>query len=334
MAKRKLSKRQKTRIGERQQQRVEQHEPHDNNQSESLLGPKSAGIVACHFGQQLDVEAVGGDHPGRTYRCFQRSNLPALVCGDRVIFQPDSDSSGVVVALEERRTIFTRPTSDGELRAVASNIDLVLIVIAPVPQPYMNLVDRYLVAVESLQLTPLVVINKADLSATTDDSEINAMRSLYTGLGYSVLEVSAKSGSGIADLKAALKDKTAVIVGQSGVGKSSLINALSPSINAVVGPLSANRYKGTHTTTAAQLFHLDGCDLIDSPGIREFGLWHISPQQLLEGFIEFRPFLGHCKFRDCNHRSEPECALREAVASGAISPTRMENYFLILGSLS
>jgi len=333
MAKRKLSDHQKSRIDKRQQQHVEHHDSGDDKQSDSQLGPKTQGIVACHFGQQLDVEAVGGDQPGKSFRCFQRSNLPALVCGDRVVFQTDGESSGVVVALEERSSIFSRPVTGGGLKHVASNIDLVLIVIASVPQPFMNLVDRYLVAIESLNLTPALVINKADLARSVDDSEISAMKALYSSLGYDVLEASAKTGNGIIELKETLKGKTTVIVGQSGVGKSSLINTLNPGLDAPVGALSANRDKGTHTTTAAQLFHLDGCDLIDSPGIREFGLWHISQQQLLEGFTEFRPFLGLCKFRDCNHKNEPECALQDAVASGAISKERMESCFLILGSL-
>jgi ribosome biogenesis GTPase len=334
MAKRKLSKHQKSRIDKRQQQHVKLNEPDENRQAESNLGPKTPGIVTCHFGQQLEVESVDHDQPPKIFRCFQRSNLPPLVCGDRVIYQQTDESSGVVVALEERNSIFSRPTSGGELRPVASNIDLVLIVIAPVPQPFMNLVDRYLVAIETLNLTPIIVVNKKDLQDSIADSDIEKMKALYSSLGYKVLETSAKAGNGMSELKENLKGKTAVIVGQSGVGKSSLINALSPDQEATVGSLSVTRDKGTHTTTAAQLFHLDGCDLIDSPGIREFGLWHINQQQLLEGFIEFRPFLGLCKFRDCNHTNEPECALQDALNSGVISKERMDSYFLILGSLS
>ncbi|MBL4820115.1 MAG: small ribosomal subunit biogenesis GTPase RsgA [Gammaproteobacteria bacterium] len=334
MAKRKLSNRQKTRIDERQQQHVERLEPEAARDATKNLGPRSSGLVTCNFGQQLEVEAIGGTLQGKIFRCFQRSNLPAMVSGDRIIFQSDGESSGVIVALDDRRNVFSRPASSGELRPVASNIDLVLIVIAPIPQPFMNLVDRYLVAVESLQLTPLLIINKADLMASSRTPELDAMGVLYAGLGYKVIEVSATTGAGITDLKKALNNKTAVIVGQSGVGKSSLINALSPQIDAPVGALSRGSAKGTHTTTSARLFHLDGCDLIDSPGIREFGLWHISPHQLLEGFTEFRPFVGQCKFRDCSHRNEPQCALRSAVESGAISSVRLESYFHILESLA
>ena len=239
----------------------------------------------------------------------------------------------MVIGQEQRRSVFSRPNTSGQLKPVAANIDLVLIVMAPRPQPFLNLLDRYLVAIENLQLTPLIVINKADLLDGDSDSVIDTVQSLYPNLGYNVITVSAHDGSGLDQLKSALADKTAAIVGQSGVGKSSLVNALSPKARAEVGSLSESTEKGTHTTTAARLFHLDGFDLIDSPGIREFHLWHISPQQLLEGFVEFRPFLGHCKFRDCSHHSEPGCTLRAAVENGEIAAARMESYFHILASL-
>jgi ribosome biogenesis GTPase len=229
--------------------------------------------------------------------------------------------------------VFCRPGASGQLKPVAANIDLVLVVLAPRPEPFLNLLDRYLVAVENLSLKPLIVINKSDLRDTEPVPVIDTVLEDYPALGYDVLEISAHAGLGLGRLKAALAGKTTVVVGQSGVGKSSLVNALSTEISARVGGLSGGAGKGTHTTTAAQLFHLDGFNLIDSPGIREFGLWHISPAQLLDGFVEFRPYLGQCKFRDCSHNNEPGCALRAAVATGAIQAYRLENCFQILASL-
>ena len=159
------------------------------------------------------------------------------------------------------------------------------------------------------------------------------MLSTYVALGYSVLKVSAKR-DGLESLNAALQSRTSIFVGQSGVGKSSLVNALLPEANIRVGALSENTLKGTHTTTTAQLMHLRcGGRLIDSPGIREFGLWHMNRQQIEQGFIEFQPFLGTCKFRDCEHRSEPNCALLEAVAAGKISAHRLASYRHIVHSL-
>jgi ribosome biogenesis GTPase len=333
MSKRRLSEQQKTRIRQRQKKQVEEHPASVSREIEQPAGPRQTGLVTCHFGQQLEVEALQGPRRGQLFRCFQRSNLPALVCGDRVLFAVDEEDTGVVVGLEERRSVFSRPNTSGQLKPVAANIELVLVVLAPKPQPFLNLLDRYLVAIENLQLTPVIVVNKADLQDDLNEPVIDTVQSLYPQLGYSVHTVSAHIGSGLQQLKETLAGKTAAIVGQSGVGKSSLVNALSPGLQAEVGNLSEATDKGTHTTTAARLFHLDGFDLIDSPGIREFHLWHISTQQLLEGFVEFRPYRGHCKFRDCSHRSEPGCALQAAVEKGEVAAARLESYFHILSEL-
>ena len=252
---------------------------------------------------------------------------------NRVIFSVGDQNTGVVIGQEDRHNVFSRPSPGGELKPVAANIDLVLVVLAPRPLPFLNLLDRYLVAAANLQLTPVILVNKSDLLEGTPDPVIDTVRALYPQLGYAVQTVSARRGSGLHELKTTLAGKTAAIVGQSGVGKSSLVNALSTGLQAEVGNLSEATDKGTHTTTAARLFHLDGFDLIDSPGIREFHLWHISPQQLLDGFVEFRPYLGLCKFRDCGHRSEPGCALLAAVERGELAAARLQSYFRILADL-
>lgn len=337
MAKRRLTRQQQDRIRQRQQQEVDERLSKDSDQP--LEGPRLTGVVACHFGQQLEVEALEGPRSGALYRCFQRSNLPPLVCGDRVVFVASSaddaaEPTGVIVALDARRSEFRRPGFGGQLKPVAANIDLVLVVLAPRPQPFLNLLDRYLVAVIRLGLDPLIVINKADLLPQENDPVIDTVMRDYPGLGYPVVSVSAHDGNGLSRLKAVLAGKTAVIVGQSGVGKSSLVNALDAGLSTPVGELSGDAFKGTHTTTAARLFHLDGFDLIDSPGIREFALWPLSAEELLDSFLEFRPHLGHCRFRDCSHRNEPGCALRDAVAAGSIPAYRLESYFQILDSLA
>lgn len=332
MGKRKLSQRQQHRIADRQSQRLQRSRGAPEVTSEQALGAETPGLVICHYGQQLEVESTGADDSGRRYRCHQRANLPPLVSGDRIVWQPAGPDTGVVVALASRRNVFCRPGFGGVLKPVASNIDRVLIVLAPVPQPYMNLLDRYLVAVHVLGLRPLLVLNKSDLLRTSDP-EIDSMLSLYQDIGYEVRRVSSSSGQGIAALRAELQGQTAVVVGQSGVGKSSLINALGPDIAAQVGALSEAMAKGTHTTTAARLFHGVGFDLIDSPGIREFNLWDIDPQQLQSGFPEFQPFLDRCRFRDCRHEEEPGCALRQAVSAGLVSPARMSSFQQLRRSL-
>jgi ribosome biogenesis GTPase len=334
MSKRKLSKQQQSRIAQNQQSRQTQKSPPNESPESNQLGPECSGLVISHFGQQLEVESTSETNIGQLYRCYQRSNLPRLVTGDNVIWQQDGPNSGVIVALDSRQNVLSRPNSLGELKPIASNIDLVMAVIAPVPEPFMNMVDRYLVAIECLKLQPILVVNKLDLINPQNRANIDNMISIYEKIGYPVFQVSAQDGAGIDSLMQALKSRTGVFVGQSGVGKSSLINALGAEFRAETGALSVGKEKGTHTTTTSRLFHLKDCNLIDSPGIRDFSLWHIDDQQLFDGFIEFAKFTGQCKFRDCSHQSEPGCALLAAAEKGEIFSDRLESYLHIKQSLA
>lgn len=333
MSKRRLSKQQKSRIETQQLRRVSKVGETSTQESSAALGAEISGIVRSNFGQHLAVESLAAEHAGALFRCHQRSNLPVLVAGDRVVWQSEGVDTGVVVGLEPRRTVFARPNAAGDMRPLAANIDLVLIVIAPSPQPFPNLIDRYMAAVENLGLRPVLVLNKTDLLGPDNSEVIDSILSVYRKIDYPVVSVSASSGQNLSQLSDLLASHTAVIVGQSGVGKSSLINALAPELAVQVGQMSTASPKGTHTTTTACLLHAGNFDIIDSPGIREFGLWHMDEAQLLNGFIEFRPYLGHCKFRNCRHVNEPACALRDAVDKGLVSKQRMDNFFHILHSL-
>lgn len=296
------------------------------------LGPEEPGVVISHFGQQLEIEALVGDRRGATFRCHQRANLEPLVAGDRVIWR-QGEPRGVVEALLPRRNLLTRPSPYAGLRPVAANIDNIVVVIAPLPTPFANLIDRYLVAGEHMGVSPMLVLNKVDLLDDAARGAIDALLGTYQRIGYRVSRVSSKTGAGLDALREALKAHTSIFVGQSGVGKSALVNALLPGVETLEGELSAAQVKGRHTTTAARLFHFpEGGDLIDSPGIREFGLGHLEPAELLAGFVEFRPFLGHCRFRDCRHEGEPGCRLREALERGEIAEERMESFRQILQS--
>ncbi len=334
MSKRKLSRQQAWRVEKIQEERAKRAARRDAAAEQAVtggeLGPEQEGLVIAHYGTQVAVES----EPGVSQRCHIRANIEGLVTGDRVVWC-EGDPTGVVVAQLDRQSVLSRPDPQGKLKAVAANIDQIFVVIAPYPEPHANLVDRYLVASEVVGIEPVILVNKTDLleQDPTLRAQMSALMAIYPTLGYQVLYTSSKQ-DGLQPLHDALRGRISVFVGQSGVGKSSLVNALLPEAELRVGALSENTRKGTHTTTTAQLFHLDcGGRLIDSPGIREFGLWHMDRQDVEQGFREFRPHLGHCKFRDCRHEKEPGCAIMGALESGAISPTRLDSYRHIVASL-
>ncbi|HHH47729.1 MAG TPA: small ribosomal subunit biogenesis GTPase RsgA [Gammaproteobacteria bacterium] len=334
MAKRKLNRRQAWRAEKVQQERRARAEKKSAKLSRELegseLGPEQPGRIITRFGASVDLE----DSEGKVHRCLLRQNLPPLVCGDRVIWQQASTGNGVVVAMEPRKTLLERPNADGQLKPVAANIDQIIVVAAPLPALDLGLIDRYLVAAELTGIPPVLLINKVDL---LDDGLLDWMRervAVYSEVGYPVLFASTYQEQGLEALKERLKDHTSIFVGQSGVGKSSLINALMPGQDIRVGELSDASGLGKHTTTTTVLYHFpEGGELIDSPGVRAFGLDHATRNQIADGFVEFRPYLGQCKFNDCRHTVEPGCAIQAAIEEGAIQPERFKSYLQIVESL-
>lgn len=337
MAKRKLTRRQAWRIQKIQAERTQRAERRESQLDAELaggdLGPEQAGLIISHFGRSVDVEALEPPLAGTIQRCHLRANLGQLVTGDKVVWRPAREG-GVVVAAQPRSSELQRPNNQGELKPVAANIDFIVIVFAVEPRAHANLIDRYLVAAQACGIEPVLLLNKVDLLDTPAGDYLRPLLEQYEQLGYRVLKASTTQEQDLGELKALLKDRISVFVGQSGVGKSSLINALLPGVDLKVGALSEQTRKGRHTTTTARLFHFpDGGDLIDSPGIREFALWHVDAEAVLDGFPELRELRGHCRFRDCRHESEPGCAFLKALETGQISENRFNSYRQILQSL-
>jgi ribosome biogenesis GTPase len=333
------------RLTEQQRRRIALHQARKRDAvddvaiaDDSGLGNEQEVLVIAHYGRQLDVETL--DDTPSLARCALRANIEQLVTGDHVIARlpvdgSDADARGVVVAGCERRTLLSRPDSRGLLRPVAANIDAMLVTIAPKPEPFPFLIDRYLVAADLHGIDAVIVCNKTDLLDDSNRATINRLLDIYRGIGYPVFAISSHNGEGLPALASYLSGCTAVVVGQSGVGKSSLIRALLPGVEIAVGELSEAVDKGKHTTTTARLYHLPaGGDLIDSPGIREFTLQHLPANELLSHFVDLRAHTDGCRFRDCRHQQEPGCALLAAEAAGKVFPERMASYRHILASLN
>lgn len=329
----KLSQRQKRQVAANRSKRLKQKRD-QSSPTEADLDNLLTGRVIGRFGKHADVESQTGE----ITRCHIRRTVGSVVCGDDVLFSAGSDAetgvSGAIEIVKDRRSLLTRPDFYDGVKPIAANIDQIIIVSSVLPAYSANIIDRYLVACEDTGIQPVIVLNKVELLAEEDREAVMASLDLYRSLGYQVLCTSCKTEQGIEQLAAMLTDKVSVFVGQSGVGKSSLANRILPEANEQVGDVSDNSGLGQHTTTAAKLLHLPtGGDLIDSPGVREFALWHLPPERVTWGFIEFRDYIGGCKFRDCKHQNDPGCLLRQAMEDGDIHAVRFDSYHRILASM-
>lgn len=332
----KLSKGQQRRIAQNRQRKLDkaQQDKPDRKIQDDGLGSEQNGLVIRRYGQHADVE----NDQGELVRCDIRRTVTSLVCGDQVLWRESKIASegrrGVVEAVQPRRTALTRPDYYDGVKIVASNIDQIFVVSSILPEFSNQILDRYIIAAESIGITPVLVLNKMDLASEKQLIQIRQSLDYYQSLGYPVIELSCKTGLGTEQLHQQLNEHVNIFVGQSGVGKSSLVNELLPEAEEVVGDVSDNSGLGQHTTTASKMLSLPcGGRLIDSPGVREFGLWHMEPEQVTNGFIEFLPLISQCKFRDCKHGKDPGCAVRAAVDAGEIAQFRYHNYHKIIESM-
>ncbi len=251
-----------------------------------------------------------------------------IVVGDRVSIDR-SQSDGVIVAVRKRSSSLTRKAvGSPQPQVLAANIDQALLVFATKnPEPKIGLIDRFLVASHLAGITPVITFNKIDQGA----GKTKAWTKLYSGLGYTVLQVSARSAWGLGQVKRLLPDRTTLFCGPSGAGKSSLLNAVYPGFKLRVGGLSEATGKGRHTTTRAELMPLPfGGFVVDTPGLKEFGIWEISSEELQEAFPEIFDNLGNCRFSNCSHVHEPKCGVRDAVEAGLIDRGRYRSYCQLL----
>lgn len=279
---------------------------------------KLEGTVVAAHGRHYLIELADGS----TLPCFPRGKKSELACGDRVQFERSGEAQGVINTILPRSSLLYR-SNEFRQKLIAANVTLVVIVVATEPSFSDELVTRCLIAAESQDIKALIVLNKCDLIERLPEAE--AALSPFARLGYSILHLSALGE--VHALRTQLAGQTSVLVGQSGMGKSTLVNALVPTAGARTREISEALDSGRHTTTHATLYRLpDGAALIDSPGLQEFGLHHLSRSELEHGFREYRVWQGHCRFRNCRHDREPGCAIRGAVEAGDIDASRHDTF--------
>lgn len=316
MAKRRLSEQQKNRI-QAAQLEVSASAEHQH------------GTVVSHQGGRILVEFESGV----SVDCKIKSNLGAIVCGDRVAIETTTSQEHRVLAILSRANLLQRIDGFGQVRAVAANINQLFVCLAVSPEPNLFLLDQYLLSAEQQHIEACILLNKIDLLTDADDPF--KLESIYEPLGYKLVATSVKTGQGMEDFTALLPGQVSVLSGVSGVGKSSLTKWLLPDAEIKIASISETNEEGRHTTRTSRLYHLpSGGDLIDTPGIRGFNPFVDKDRPLANGFREISEYAVNCRFHNCLHLNEPKCAVNEAVETGHIAKSRYLNYVKMQGQVN
>ena len=316
-----LTRKQKWRIDKVQSDKIARADKAASKAESELDDEKEyQGIVITRYGQRQLVE----DENGIVFQSVSRQNIGYSVAGDKILFQKTKHDDAIVTAIYPRDNELKRQD-----KLIAANIDQLWLVVAIEPHYEFELIDRYLVMAENSNLPIGIIVNKIELSSNKSKTENDFLN--YQSLGYDVHFLSVKKQINLDFFKEQLINKSHIFLGQSGVGKSSLINSLIPDLQLRVNEISSKSKLGKHTTTNTTIYHIpSGGDLIDSPGVREFQLDSLTELEIKSGFKEFRALSDACRFRDCRHINEPNCAVKESLDQGKINPNRYQSYLNIL----
>jgi len=299
---------------------------------------KMKGTITKSTGLWYDVRTETGELiPCRLrgkFRIDGNKNTNPAVVGDHVVFDLEKDNTGYILQIEKRKNYIDRKSTKLSKinHLIAANIDQAfLIVTLKEPRTSLGFIDRFLVACEGFRIPVCIVFNKMDIYSLKEATKIEELTQLYKSIGYDVLKSSVQKNEGITLIKEMMQDKVSLFSGHSGVGKSAIVNAIDNELNLKVGEISHFHSKGKHTTTFAQMFPLSqGGFIIDTPGIKEFGLIQYSKMEIRDYFPEIRAYNNQCRFNNCCHVNEPDCAVKKAVEEGKIPSSRYQNYLAIL----